>query len=543
MLDSGTILTGMGVGLGSVAAEVFRVKPVASLPKAAKHSGDEASETESLKTAIAAVSLEMNVLAEKAGETSAEIFEALIMLLEDEELFETASDQISHGWNAGTAFINAVEEYADIFAGDATFEERLNDIRDLARRVAASIAGISLGLDLPTTGRFVIVGEDFSPADTAQFTEAVVGVVTIQGGPTSHTAIICRSKSIPAVVSCVQAKDLVDGMQVLVDPVGDRVVVDGQESDITEALSFIAKSEDPIIPVRANIGSLEDAIAASASAAEGVGLFRTELLYLSAKTQPTKQSQAASYTEILKAAPAGPIVVRTIDAGSDKPVPFLDMGDEENPALGVRGYRLIENHRDFIVDQLESLEIAREQSDREVWVMAPMVSTYSEAIEFAALARKAGNFKVGIMVETPSIVYQIAQLAGVLDFISVGTNDLSQYLFAADRMNPSLGAMLNPWQPALLRALEQIATVSQEAGVSSGVCGESASDPAFGVVLAGMGFQSVSSSRSQVGIVRQALSSVTKQQAKEVFEAALTGLDADQAKSAALAALAAISAK
>ena len=137
------------------------------------------------------------------------------MLLEDEELFETASAQISQGWNAGTAFINAVEEYADIFAGDATFEERLNDIRDLARRVAASIAGISLGLDIPTTGRFVIVGEDFSPADTAQFTEAVVGVVTIQGGPTSHTAIICRSKSIPAVVSCQQAKDLVDGMQVL----------------------------------------------------------------------------------------------------------------------------------------------------------------------------------------------------------------------------------------------------------------------------------------------------------------------------------------
>ena len=165
--------------------------------------------------------------------------------------------------------------------------------------------------------------------------------------------------------------------------------MDGQESDITEALSFIAKSEDPIIPVRANIGSLEDAIAASASAAEGVGLFRTELLYLSAKTQPTKQSQATSYTEILKAAPAGPIVVRTIDAGSDKPVPFLGHGmSEENPALGVRGYRLIENHRDFIVDQLESLEIAREQSGREVWVMAPMVSTYSEAIEFAALARE-----------------------------------------------------------------------------------------------------------------------------------------------------------
>jgi phosphotransferase system enzyme I (PtsI) len=543
LLKSGTILTGMGVGLSSIAAEVFRVKRAASLPKAAKHSGDEKREIASLKTAVSAVSAEMNALAEKAGETSAEIFEALILLLEDEELFETASAQIAQGWNASTAYINAVEEYAEIFEGDATFQERLNDIRDLAKRVAASIAGISLGLDIPTTGRFVIVGEDFSPADTAQFTDAVVGVVTIQGGPTSHTAIICRSKSIPAVVSCQQAKDLVDGMQILVDPVGDRVVVDGQKSDITQALSFVAKSLNPIIPVRANIGSLEDAIAASASASEGVGLFRTELLYLSAKSQPTKQDQADSYAEILKAAPAGPIVVRTIDAGSDKPVPFLDMGHEENPALGVRGYRLIENYRDFIVDQLESLEIAREQSGREVWVMAPMIATYSEAVEFATLARKAGKFKVGIMVETPSIVYQISQLADVLDFISVGTNDLSQYLFAADRMNPALGSMLNPWQPALLRALEQIAIVSQEAGISSGVCGESASDPAFAVVLAGMGFQSVSSSRSQVGIVRQALSSVTKQQATEVFQAALTGLDADQSKSAALAALAAISAK
>lgn len=531
----------MGVGLEAIAAEVFRVKPSAELPAPAKHSGDQDAQTQQLKKAIADVAEEMNQLAEKAGETSAEIFEALVMLLEDEELFETAVGEIESGWNAATAFVNAVEQYAELFAGDATFEERLNDIRDLAKRVAASIAGISIGLKLPTEGRFVIVGEDFSPADTAQFTDAVVGVVTIQGGPTSHTAIICRSKSIPAVVSCSQAAELVDGMQVLVDPVGDRVVVGGQASDATRPISFIAKSQDPIIPVRANIGSLEDAIAAAASAAEGVGLFRTELLYLSSKTQPSRQAQAKSYSEILSAAPQGPIVVRTIDAGSDKPVPFLDMGHEENPALGVRGYRLINQHRDFILDQLASLELARVESGREVWVMAPMVATYSEAIEFAELARSAGDFKVGVMVETPSLVYEIPQLAGKLDFISVGTNDLSQYLFASDRMNPALGAMLNPWQPALIRALEQIAVNCADAKIYSGVCGESASDPAFAVVLAGMGFHSVSSSRSQVGAVRTALSAVTQDQAREVFEAALTGKSADEAKSAALKVLTAFS--
>lgn len=541
MLSNGTILSGMGVGLSAVTAEVFRVKPASALPAAAKHEGDAAAEASKLKAAIAAVAAEMNELAASAGETSAEIFEALNMLLEDEDLFDTAVIQIEDGWDAGTSFIRAVEEFAELLSGDAAFEERLADIRDLARRVAANIAGISLGLDLPTSGEFVIVGDDFSPADTAQFTSAVVGVVTIHGGPTSHTAIICRSKSIPAVVSCAKAAELVDGMKVLVDPVGDRVVVEGKESDITKPLTFIAKSHDPLIPVRANIGSLEDAIAASASAAEGVGLFRTELLYLSAKTQPTRDAQAKAYEEILRSAPQGPIVVRTIDAGSDKPVPFLDMGHEENPALGVRGYRLIENHRDFIVDQLESLELAREASGREVWVMAPMIATATEAIEFAELARSTGNFKVGIMVETPSIVYEIPSLEGKLDFISVGTNDLSQYLFAADRMNPALGAMLNPWQPGLIGALKRISEACAAANIYSGVCGESASDPAFAVLLAGMGFDSVSSSRSQVGAVREALSAVTIEQAKEVLSSALEGSSAEEAKTNALQVLTGIS--
>ncbi len=531
------VLTGLGVGLEAVSAEVFRVKESQPLPIPAKHSGDADSEQTKMRNAVDEVSVELEKLAEKAGETSAEIFEALGMILLDESLFDTAVEQIAEGWEAGTAFVNATETFAELLSGDPTFEERVADIRDLAKRVAANIHGISLGLDLPETGNYVIVGEDFSPADTAQFTSAVVGVITIQGGPTSHTAIICRSKSIPAVVSCQGAKDLKNGEKVLVDPVGDRVVIGGTSSDATKAISFVAKSAEPVIPVRANIGSLEDAVAAAATAAEGVGLFRTELLYLSATAEPSREKQVSSYTEILSACPEGPVVVRTIDAGSDKPVPFLKMPDEENPALGVRGFRLVRDHRDFIVSQLESLEEARKASGREVWVMAPMVATASEAKEFAQLARAAGDFKVGIMVETPSIVYEISKLSGVVDFISVGTNDLSQYLFASDRMNPNLGAMLNPWQPALVASLNQIALESKKAGIYSGVCGESGSDPAFAVVLAGMGFDSVSSSRSQVGAVRTALSSVTKDEAKEVFEAVMSAGDSDQAKSLALAKL------
>jgi len=534
---AGTVLTGMGVGLSPVTAEVFRVMPAQALPGISKHHGDTAKEQADLERAITNVANQLDLLGEKAGETSAEIFEALKMLLEDEDLFETAVGQIAEGYDAGSAFRLAVDEFGELLAGDAAFEERVADLKDLAKRVAADILGIPMGLEIPSEGAFVLVGEDFSPADTAQFTKAVVGVITLKGGPTSHTAIICRSKSIPALVSCPDAADLVDGQMVLVDPVGDRAVVDGDVSMATKTISFVPKFAEPIIPVRANIGSEYDAIQAATTAANGVGLFRTELLYLSQTQMPSVDAQADLYEAVLTAAPEGPVVVRTIDAGSDKPVPFLDMPHEENPALGVRGYRLIVEHRQFILDQLASLEVARQRTRREVWVMAPMIANTQEALEFANLARQAGEFKVGIMVETPSIVMALTDLKDQLDFVSVGTNDLSQYLFAADRMNPALGALLNPWQPALIRALKKIAEDSLASNISSGVCGESASDPTFAVVLAGLGFKSVSASMSQVGAVRTALSAVSMEQAAEIAERAVQATSPESAKAAVLEAL------
>ena len=540
-LAQGTVLAGLGVGLNAVVAEVFRVAPHTELPARAKNHADVATESAELRKAIEAVGAELDRLGERAGETSAEIFEALKMMLEDEDLFMMAEEHISEGWNAGSAFGMAVDEFGEMFKGDVAFEERLRDLEDLARRVHAHMLGISLGLNLPETGRYVIVGDDFSPADTAQFTSAVVGVVTIKGGPTSHTAIICRSKSLPAVVSCSAASELIDGEMVLVDPVGDRVVVGGDDSLATKPIHFIASAAEPIIPVRANIGNLQDAITAATTAAEGVGLFRTELLYLSASSQPSIEQQAKSYSEILSACPQGSITVRTIDAGSDKPVPFLNMPHEENPALGVRGFRLIVEHRDFIEDQLKSLELARQESGREVWVMAPMIATVEEATEFAALARSLGKFKVGVMVETPAIAALIEDLAGVVDFVSIGTNDLSQYLFAADRMNAALGGLLNPWQPGLIRTVGRIATAAAAAGIYSSVCGESASDPAFAVVLAGLGIDSVSASQSQVGAVRAALSSVSQKDATRIAKLVAATKSAAQAKSVALAELAKLS--
>ena len=530
----GTVLSGLGVGLSPALGEVLVVEHSQLIPEWTKSTKTPEKEIYELKSAIAFVSNQLDELGAKAGGTSAEIFEALKTLLEDDELLEVASSNIADGWSAAAAFGKAVDEFAELLKGDPTFDERVADFQDLSKRVQAKLAGIKLDLDLPTKGKIVLVGEDFSPADTAQFTDAVVGVVTLKGGPTSHTAIICRSRNIAAVVSCPGASELATGDRVLVDPVGDRVIVGDDVSLATQAINFVPIGAKSLIPVRSNIGTLDDAESASKTLADGVGLFRTELLYLSSSHEPSIEQQAKSYSEILKAAPEGPIVVRTIDAGSDKPVPFLNMPAEENPSLGVRGYRLLANHREFVEGQLKALELAREESGREVWVMAPMVATVDEAKTFSELARSLGKYKVGIMIETPSIALLVDQLAGVVDFVSVGTNDLSQYLFAADRMNPSLGALLNHWQPALIKSLSRIANDAKQAGISSGVCGESASDPAFAILLAGLGFDSVSVSRSQVDAVHNALSSLELEDAQKVAQAVLKATTPEQAKATAL---------
>ena len=530
----GTILSGLGVGLSPALGEVLVIEHAQLIPEWRKSTQTPEQEISELKDAIAFVANQLDELGAKAGGTSAEIFEALKTLLEDDELLEVATSNISEGWSAAAAFGKAVDEFAELLKGDPTFDERVADFQDLSKRVQAKLAGIKLDLDLPTTGKIVLVGEDFSPADTAQFTDAVVGVVTLKGGPTSHTAIICRSRNIAAVVSCPGASELVTGDRVLVDPVGDRVIVSDDVSLATQAINFVPIGTKSLIPVRANIGSLDDAESASKTLADGVGLFRTELLYLSSSHEPSIKEQAKSYSEILKAAPEGPIVVRTIDAGSDKPVPFLNMPAEENPSLGVRGYRLLANHREFCEGQLRALELAREESGREVWVMAPMIATVEEAKTFSELARSLGKYKVGIMIETPSIALLVDQLSGVVDFVSVGTNDLSQYLFAADRMNPSLGALLNHWQPALIKSLANIANDAKQAGISTGVCGESASDPAFAILLAGLGFDSISVSRSQVDAVHNALSSLELADAQKVAQEVLKAASAEQAKATAL---------
>lgn len=521
-----------GIGIGDKAAEaaVYKVS-TAFNPESKNHSGSVEDELAKLNPAINKVTADMNELA--LSEPDGEIFEALAMLVSDEALQDMAIEKINDGLDAGSAFHAATVELTEMLKEDPDFAERANDVLDLAVRVWAHTEGVELGLDIPEGETLVLVADDFAPADTARFNSSVKGVITSNGGPTSHVAILCRSKGIPAVVGVSEVDKLVQGQKVLIDPAGDRVLVDGVISDATVSMTFAPEHEKTLIPVLGNVGNLADAQKATSSSAAGIGLFRTEFAFLNQEQRPTVTEQLNDYLQVLNASPEGQFIARTLDAGSDKPLPFLGIEDEENPALGVRGFRINDTDPEFMNDQLNALKQAQDQSGKPVSVMAPMIARVSEAKKFAELAKEHGFESVGIMVETPSIIFGLKHLKGVVDFVSIGTNDLSQYLFAADRLHPKLGTLLDVWQPALLEAIKQTVDEAHTQGIKVGVCGEAGSDPMLAIVLAGLGVDTVSASPSQVEAVSNALKTVNMDQAEQIASEAIKQNRATYAREAA----------
>lgn len=513
MLANGSIIAGFGVGLNSSVGTVLRIASKDFRSTWTKSNDTIEVELANLRQSISAVAASLQNLAEHSNQSNREILEALQIILEDEELLDEATKNINEGWNAGAAFGKAIDAFSQLISGDDEFAERVADLQDLSKRVQAHLANVSLTLELPSEGQIVLVGDDFAPADTAQFTDAIVGVITLQGGPTSHTSIICRSLGIAALVAAPTAAQLESGQKVLVDPVGNRAIVGGESDLATQAIQYIAISEQPLITVRANVGNLKDAAAAAATSAQGVGLLRTEFLFLNEQSEPSVATQTETYRQVFDAAPAGPIVVRTIDATGDKPIAFISTQARERPTAE-RGYHLLHLHRDLVQRQLEAIEAARKITGREVWVMAPLIASIDEAKDFCDLAKSIGGFRVGIMIELPSITDHIAELKDIADFVSIGTNDLSQYLFEADRLNSSHAELLSHWQPLLVQTIAKVAAAGAACGIEVGVCGESASDPSFAIVLAGLGVTSLSVAPSQIEAVSTALRSVTLPQAQ-----------------------------
>ncbi len=495
--------------------------------------------------------------AHKAGRTSgaaAEVLTASAGLARDKGLRSAVRKQLRGGDDLLTAVRGAVDQFATVFTGmGGLMAERVTDLRDIERRIVARLVGEpEPGVPTPTEPS-VLIAEDLAPADTAGLDAAVVvALVTERGGPTSHTAIIARQLGIPCVVGTQGVLEIPSGTRLLVDGTSGTVELDPDPAEAdrrvaadVEARASLAAWSGPGAtvdgkPVRilANVADGESARAAAGAPVEGVGLFRTELSFLNRKEEPTVEEQAGIYGQVLDAfADQGPggtdryVVVRTLDAGSDKPLAFATITGEENPALGVRGLRLSFGNPGLLERQLDAIAIAAEKSGTETWVMAPMVATVAEAAEFAGQVRQRG-LKAGVMVEVPSAALLAHRMLEEVDFLSIGTNDLTQYTMAADRMATDLAHLTDAWQPAVLQLIAITAEAGRRAGKSVGVCGEAAADPLLACALVGMGITSLSMAAAAVRPVGARLASVDSGLCEEAAEAALAASDPMTAREA-----------
>lgn len=539
-------LTGIGVSPGVTAGPLLRVAPAPRLPEPTAVADVEA-ELARADSALAAVAAELRRRADAARRPeAAEILRAQAMMAEDLVLRETIADVIRGGRDAAHAITDAFAEHRRAFqAAGGYLAERVTDLDDVRdRAVAASLGRPMPGVPAPGHP-YVLAARDLAPADTADLDpEQVLALVTEAGGPTSHTAILARSLGLPAVVSCAGALSVPEGTVVRVDGGSGEVLTDVDEALVAVTRAAAAARRDRATPSRGpgrtadghavkllvNIGSAAQLRGDEAAGAEGVGLFRTELLFLDRSTVPGLDEQVRAYAEVFAAMAGRPVVIRTLDAGADKPLPFLDQAGEPNPALGVRGLRVARRRPEVLRTQLEAIDLAARRTGADVRVMAPMVATAAEAREFATIARAAGLSNVGVMVEVPAAALRAPQLLDQVDFLSIGTNDLSQYVFAADRQCGDLAELLDPWQPALLQLIAACATAGGAAGKPVGVCGEAAADPLLAVVLAGLGVTSLSMSPRALAPVRAALAAHTLADCARLAKLALAAEDAEQAR-------------
>ncbi|MDT7643313.1 MAG: phosphoenolpyruvate-protein phosphotransferase system enzyme [Pseudonocardiales bacterium] len=501
-MKAGTI-HGLGVSPGVARAPLARLAPPVVTSRADPVTEEPEAALARVEWALGAVAAEMAERAERAEGVAADILSTTSAMAGDPSLVAAAGEQLRAGSPTGHAVTLAVESFcAQLEAHGGYLAERVTDLRDIAARAVALLAGVPMP-GIPAPGHpIVLTARDLSPADTATLAGSdVVALLTEEGGPTSHTAILAKSLGLPAVVGCRAAAEIPAGVPVLVDGSTGEVRIGADAGSVqlgATALAVPAASgpgrtrDDVAVALLSNVGTLADAHAAAATDSEGVGLFRTEFLFLGRRTEPSADEQTEVYAEVLRAFGERPVLVRTLDAGSDKPLPFLPLGEEENPALGVRGLRTSTIYPEALGEQLTAIAKAARSAGRPVRVMAPMVATAEEAAAFVATARAHGLDDIGVMIEVPAAALRADELLDVVDFVSIGTNDLGQYTMAADRAAGALGHLLDPWQPALLDLIAMVGAEGRERGKPVGVCGEAASDPLLAAVLVGLGVTSLS---------------------------------------------------
>ena len=541
------VIKGVGIGRGVAVGPVIRMAAALPEPSDAPRADSVSaeSEIERVTKSLALVNADLNRRAEEAAngdegaKQAAPILQAIAMFASDPALAQSINTLIEQGKTAERAVLEGFGAVEEMFKAIGGYQgERAADLHDVGQRVIADLMGVPApGVPVSDTP-FVLVAEDLSPADTAGLDlDKTLAIVTSQGGPTSHTAILARARGIVAVVSAAGADDLKNGETVIVNAAESTITTEPSDEQVAAAEAAKAKAakakelrgkpgatkDGYHIPLLANVGKPSDGKTALEYGAEGVGLFRSEFLFIGNAEPPSVEEQTKAYAELLAQFPGKKVVIRMLDAGADKPLPFLTSEDEPNPALGLRGLRTLRTHMNVLEGQLKALAAADAQTDADLWVMAPMVADAHEAAYFVKLGKSFGLKKVGVMAEVPSIALMADQVAKVADFVSIGTNDLTQYTLAADRTLGSVANYQTAWHPAVLRAIKLIADAGNANGMPVGVCGEAAADPDLAVVLTGIGVNSLSMTPVALDDVRAELAGVTLEEAQEKAAKALNG--------------------
>jgi phosphoenolpyruvate-protein phosphotransferase len=568
-------LSGIPAAPGIAVGPVWRYRPraAAALPVVAVSSRGDAELR--VRSSAAAAAVQLEALATRVGELGrpgdAEILDAQALMAVDPAIVDEAVRLVRGGMAPVDAVLEAAEAAAQMLDAlpDPLLAARAADVRDVAVRITRMLSGASL--DLPADPS-VVVAEDLPPSLLAEIPPGLLlGVAMAMGSPTAHAAILARSLGVPAVVATPDLLDAVRGArtiaidgesgEITVDPtpaelreLADRQAVRGTRDRAAAALRGMpaATADGQRVPLLANIRSPEDADRAIDAGAEGAGLFRTEYLFLRREAAPSESEQTSEYRRAMEAfGPERPVVIRLADIGGDKSIPYLGLPDEPNPFLGVRAIRLARGSRELLLTQLRAIWRAAGEAGVTPHVMAPMVATIADARLLCQLrdeARRAvvatgadcpERMMTGVMIEVPSAAIMARELAQLVDFFSIGTNDLTQYMLAADRGNPELARFQDALHPAVLRTIATVVAGADAAGIPVAACGELAGDPAGALVLVGLGVDELSVDAGSIDAVRACLAVFDTSELNALAATALAAPDAETVRAYATEFLAA----
>lgn len=551
-----TEIKGLAASAGIAIGPVWVYRPPAvSLDRRAVDNPHD--EWQRVQEAITVADAQMAQLEEQTaatiGSEEAAIFQAHRLFLQDPDLLARVRQMIEEEClNAEAAVHDAIAAYVEVLEAmdDDYFRARAADVRDVGRRLIQCLRGEMTTTDLPQEP-VIVLADDLTPSDTAQFDRSrLLGLVTVRGGPTSHTAILARGLGIPAVVSAPIVIDEVrDGTMLVLDGESGSVVLAPTPELLAEAqakrtlwqqrrsLALSGAAAPAItldghrVEVVANIGSSADVAPALAAGAEGVGLFRTEFLFLNRDQMPSEAEQITAYREVATALEGRPLVVRTLDIGGDKMIPYIEMPDEPNPFLGWRGVRMLDGQQELFRIQLRALLQGCAGAD--LRLMVPMVASVEEVRAFRALLQEvsaalraegkpvADKVQFGIMVEVPAMALIANQVAPLVDFFSIGTNDLTQYTVAVDRTNERVAPLASPFHPAVLSLIQMTIRAGHDHGLWVGLCGEFASEPLAIPFLLGAGLDEFSVSAASVPTVKALIRRLDRSHCEEVAAQAL----------------------